>query len=161
MSYDDDGDFLAGGGGAPAISWKDRSPGFKVKGTILEISRTQQIDPQTKEPKTWKDGNPMWQHVFTIQTEARNPQIEDDDGKRRLFVKGSRKPESKSLAAAINGAAQRAGLQKQNDMVHAEIEVEYLGKGTPTSVGLAAPNLFAATLTPGVAPAALTSSDLF
>lgn len=85
----DDIENFFGGGGAPAISFKSNK-GEWVVGIILEKPDIQnQIDVQTKKVKTYEDGKPKKQAVLTILTEMRDPEIEDDDGKRRLYVKGN------------------------------------------------------------------------
>jgi hypothetical protein len=43
---------------------------------------------KTGEPKFWPSGDPMYQVIVTVQTQERDPSIQDDDGKRRLFIKG-------------------------------------------------------------------------
>lgn len=78
-------DFFAGGG-APAAKFP--ATGASVSGIITEEPQmSQQTDP-SGELKTWQDGNPMMQLVVTLKTEQRDPAIEDDDGSRRVFIKG-------------------------------------------------------------------------
>jgi hypothetical protein len=58
----------------------------------------------------------MLMHRVILQTELRNgvglkdfdPALQDDDGVRAIYLKGSRKPESKTTTAAVLGAAQVA-----------------------------------------------------
>lgn len=137
MSNDDD--FLSSGG---APSAKFASIGDTVKGTILSIEKVQQRDLDGKT-KFWDDGNPMWQHVFTLQTDERDDSIEDDDGKRRLFVKGATKPESKSLKAAVTAAMQKAGA-KPGMLIGGKLAVRYDGDGESVKRGFNAPKQFSA-----------------
>lgn len=76
--------FLSGGG-PKALAFPAVGTSHTV--TIAEDPvESQQIDPGTQQPKTWKDGNPMMQLVITCQTNKQED--DDDDGIRRLFVKG-------------------------------------------------------------------------
>lgn len=95
-------DFLMGGG---APSAKFGSVGDTHSGPITERPTVvQQRDFEDGELKLWNDGNPMMQLVVTIQTANRDPQIVDDDGTRRLFVKGAMK-------AAIQQAVKASGAK--------------------------------------------------
>ncbi|MEU6647831.1 hypothetical protein ABZ863_35685, partial [Saccharomonospora sp. NPDC046836] len=98
----DANDFLMGGGGAPSASFP--TPGTIVGGTITETPTVQQQkDIKTGDPLFWSDGNPRMQMIVTVQTDDRDPAIEDDDGKRRIFVKGQMKN-------AIQDAVRTAGF---------------------------------------------------
>lgn len=93
--------FLMGGGGAPSAKFP--AIGTSYSGRITEKPDVQQQrDFNSGEPKFWKDGNPMMQLVVTIQTEHRDPEVADDDGRRRLFVKGQ-------LKQAVADAVRRSG----------------------------------------------------
>ena len=83
--------FLMGGSsGAPTAKFP--TPGTVIGGRITEPPKLeQQRDIKSGEKKFWKDGDPMMQVVVTVQTDQRDPAIEDDDGKRRLFIKGQMK----------------------------------------------------------------------
>jgi hypothetical protein len=89
--------FLSGGG-PKALAFP--TPGTSHTGTITEDPvESQQIDFDSGEKKTWQDGNPMMQLVVTVDTGR--PENEDDDGIRRLFVKGAlRKAFQAALAEA-------------------------------------------------------------
>ncbi len=96
----DPNDFLDGGG-YPTVSFE---VGTLVKGEILDLTVQQQRDFATGLPKTWPDGNPMEQLVIAIQTDLRDPSIEDDDGKRRIFIDNKRKREAVAAAKKASGA---------------------------------------------------------
>ncbi|MFB7219374.1 hypothetical protein [Streptomyces sp. NPDC056227] len=129
-------DFLMGGGGAPSASFP--TPGTKIGGTITEQPTVQQQRDLDGKPKFWDDGNPQMQLVVTIQTEQRDPSIEDDDGRRRLFVKGQMK---NAVADAVR-AAGAPGLQ-----VGGTLDVAYTHDGVPKR-GFNAPKQYAARYTP-------------
>ncbi|MFD7794366.1 hypothetical protein [Streptomyces sp. NPDC059759] len=100
--------FLMGGGGAPTAKFPN--PGTSVGGRITEKPTVeQQRDISTSEPKFWSDGNPMMQLVVTVQTEERDPEIEDDDGRRRLFVKGQMKNAVADAVRAVGGRGLEVG----------------------------------------------------
>jgi|GEM_PF-4914481 len=88
--------FLSGGG----ISVKFPHPGFKWGGTLESWEMGQQTDLETSALKFWADGKPMMQLIMDMRGEATGKTYEwvsqrwvekpvpDDDGSRRLFVKG-------------------------------------------------------------------------
>ncbi|ALF01433.1 hypothetical protein SEA_LILPHARAOH_55 [Mycobacterium phage LilPharaoh] len=134
-------DFL-GGGGVP--SGKFVNHGDVVGGVIaVEPEQRQQTDYKTGDPLFWKDGSPRMQLVVTLQTDLRDPEIDDDDGKRRLFVKGEMK---KAVQKAVIAAGAR-GLD-----VGGELHVTYVGDGEKKG-NLDPPKLYSAVYKPPAAPA--------
>lgn len=102
----DANDFLMGGGGAPTAKFP--TPGTVVGGRITERpTLEQQRDIKTGEKKFWSNGDQMMQLVVTVQTDQRDPAIEDDDGKRRIFVKSHMK---NAVADAVRTAGAK-GLE--------------------------------------------------
>jgi hypothetical protein len=91
------------GGGSPSVKFLEI--GTKVVGEVVDTATGQQRDFKTGELKFWKDGNPMMQAIITLQTDQRDPEIPDDDGKRRLFVS------SRRMREAIRDAVQAAGAK--------------------------------------------------
>jgi hypothetical protein len=88
----------------------------------------------------------MKQLVITLQTNERDPDIEDDKGIRKLYVSGSKKAESKSMTAAIGGAVKAA---KANGLeVGGKLTVTYIADGTPPKKGYNAPKQYAASYEP-------------
>lgn len=120
----DPNDLLLGGGGAPAAKFP--TIGTTVKGTVLNSEVTQQIDFATQKPKFYDDGNPAMQVVITIQTDERDPSIEDDDGRRRLFVRGQ-------MRTAVGEALRAAGakLEKGGTIAVQYAEDKPSNKGNP------------------------------
>ncbi|QNJ58285.1 hypothetical protein SEA_ELLIE_61 [Mycobacterium phage Ellie] len=132
MSNDSYG-FLGGGGPASA---KFKSHGDTVGGVItVEPEQRQQTDLNTNEPLVWKDGSPRMQLVVTVQTDLNDPEVEDDDGLRRLFVKGEMR---KAVQKAVIAAGAR-GLD-----VGGELNVTYVGDGEKKG-NLTPPKLYSAT----------------
>lgn len=83
--------FFSGVSGAP--SFKFTKPGDSVTGKITDLQVVQQraYSPTgLGELKTWPSGDPMMQLNVTLQTTLRDPVIDDDDGKRRVYIDGRR-----------------------------------------------------------------------
>ena len=83
--------FFSGVSGAP--SFKFTQPGDRVTGKITDLQVVQQraYSPTgLGELKTWPSGDPMMQLNVTLQTDLRDPAIDDDDGKRRIYIDGRR-----------------------------------------------------------------------
>ena len=81
------GDLLAGNS-AKAYFGANSQPGDSVTGVIEKIEATQVNDFQTKQPAFWNDGRPKEQIHVIIQTQLRDPSVDDDDGRRSLWIKG-------------------------------------------------------------------------
>lgn len=81
------GDLLAGNS-AKAYFGANSQPGDSVTGVIEKIETTQVTDFQTKQPAYWNDGRPKEQIHVIIQTQLRDPNVDDDDGRRSLWIKG-------------------------------------------------------------------------
>jgi hypothetical protein len=141
-----DANDLLMGGGAPSAKFP--VVGTTVVGTITEQPEVQQVrDFSTGEPQFWNDGKPKQQIVVTLGTQERDPQINDDDGTRRIFVKGG-------MVKAVREAVKRSGAKGLE--VGGRLEVTYTGDGERKG-NLNAPKLYSASYTP--APAA-TADDV-
>lgn len=141
-------DFLMGGGGAPSAKFP--APGAIVGGHITEKPTVeQQRDISTGEKKFWKDGNPQMQLVVTVQTEERDPEVEEDDGRRRIYVKGAMK---NAIADAVRAAGAR-GLE-----VGGVLAVTYTHDGQATQRGFNPPKQYTAQYT-AAAVSALNTPD--
>jgi hypothetical protein len=127
--------FLTGGGDPTA---KFRQIGDKCIGRVVDSDMTQQTTLKG-EPRFFNDGKPMMQAVLTLDTEQRDPEIPDDDGKRRLFVKGA-------MAKAVREAIRASGA---NEFEHGGmLAVEYIGDGVSQGTGFDPPKLFRAQYRP-------------
>jgi hypothetical protein len=102
------------GGGIPAAKFP--TIGTTVKGTVVSSEVTQQTDFATGKPKTWDDGKPMQQVVITLQTIERDPDVADDDGVRKLYVKGQ-------MTNALRDALRAAGARLE---VGGTLAVQYV-----------------------------------
>lgn len=81
------GDLLASNS-AKAYFGANSQPGDSVTGVIEKIEITQVNDFQTKQPAYWNNGRPKEQIHVIIQTQLRDPSVDDDDGRRSLWIKG-------------------------------------------------------------------------
>ena len=62
--------------------------GTEVTGTVASEPKVQQqTDFKTGAPKTFANGDPMQQIVVQLQTDQRDPAVDDDDGVRALYIK--------------------------------------------------------------------------
>jgi hypothetical protein len=123
--------FLSGGG-APTAKFPTK--GVTIKGTIEDLAVTQQTD-LNGNPLEWDDGNPRMQLVVTLATDERDAAIDDDDGKRRLFVKGG-------MRTAVKDALKLAGAKTLE--VGGTLAVQYKDDGEPPRAGFNAPKIYVA-----------------
>lgn len=121
------------GTGTPGVKFE--SPGDTVTGPIVELGASQQTDYKTKEPLNWPDGKPRMQVEVKVKTSLRDSSIEDDDGVRRLFVKG------KILTNAVKDAVRATGAKGLE--IGGVLTVTYTGDA-PAEKGLNAPKLYEA-----------------
>lgn len=75
------------------------------EGVITNLEVRQAREFGTSKPATWPDGQPKMQAVITLRTQERNPEIENDNGVRNLYVS------SKGMKDAIAAAVKRAGAE--------------------------------------------------
>lgn len=130
--------------GAPAC--KFQAIGDTHKGRIVTAEKRQQTDYATGTPKTWDNGEPMWEIVITLDTG-----VEDENGEtnRRLFVRGQ-------MLKALREALKDANAKLE---IGGELAVRYTGDGEASKKGFNAPKLFKAKYT-APAPSAVDLDDL-
>ncbi|WP_020116768.1 hypothetical protein [Streptomyces canus] len=138
QAFPDADAFLMGGGGAPTAKFP--TAGTTVSGRITEKPKVeQQRDIKDQSLKFWSDGNPMLQLVVTVQTEERDPAIEEDDGRRRIFVKGQMK---NVIADAVTQSGAR-GLE-----IGGTLTVKYTHDGQSKGAGMSPPKQYIAQYVP-------------
>ena len=81
-------DDLVANRGAKSFFDANSQPGASVSGVIDLIEKTQYHDYNTKQPGYWNDGKPMEQIHIILQTQLRDPSVDDDDGRRSIWIKG-------------------------------------------------------------------------
>lgn len=121
--------------------------GAQVTGTVLDLVEQQQTDMQTGEPKTFSNGQPMMMYRVDLQTQERDPNNPMDDGRRSIYLKGSRAPETQSSLAAVLAAIKQA-TGTANIATGGTLTVQYVGDGQPKQRGFSAPKLYAASYQP-------------
>lgn len=134
-------DFLFGSGSASA---KFDNVGDSITGQVVTTEVKQQTDIQSGNPLTWDNGDPRMQLVVTLQTDLREPREDgtEDDGKRNLYVKGSKKAGSKSLHDAVASAVRAAGAQGLKP--GGTLTVQYIGTEPSATRGFNDRKLYAA-----------------
>ena len=89
---------------APAVKFPKIGAG--VAGTV---EREPEVQQQRGYPEGellfWPNGDPKNQMLVTLATKARDPDIEDDDGMRTLYVKG------RNLELAVKNAIRKVRCQ--------------------------------------------------
>ena len=137
MSLKDVNEFLMGG----SKSVKFPTIGTSVVGRIIEPEpkKIAVLNPKTMKPETWDNGQEKEQIVVNLQTTERDPELENDDGQRRLFLKGNLQ---KAVAAAVRSSGAK-GLA-----IGGVIKATYTGDGIKPSATLNAPKEFKAVYKP-------------
>ena len=125
------------GGSIPSCSFLEK--GAFHEGEILDFKIRQDTDPKTREPKYWKNGDPVNVLVITLQTEENDPDIEDDDGKRNLWVRFKMRD---AVSKAVRDAGEK-GIEKGG-----WLGVEFVSQDRPKQKGLSGIKHFTATYEP-------------
>ena len=134
-------------GGDAGNSFSFDRIGAQVTGTVLDLVEQQQTDLQTGEPKTFTNGQPMMMYRVDLQTQERDPNNPMDDGRRSIYLKGSRAPETQSSLAAVLAAIKQA-TGTANIATGGTLTVQYVGDGQAKQRGFNAPKLYAASYQP-------------
>lgn len=132
MSTQSADQFLMGGG---VQSAKFENVGDSVAGDVHDEPEVrQQTDLSTGALKFWDDGRPQMQLVVTLKTSLHDDA--DDDGLRKLYIKG------KYLTEAVREAVRKAGAKGLE--VGGRLQVTYTGDGPQTKRGFNPPKLYRA-----------------
>lgn len=124
------------------------APGTTVSGRVVRIGEpVQQRDMKDNQPKTWDDGQPMMMLPVDVATEQRDPTVPDDDGVRRIYIRGQM---LKSIRTAVRAAGAK-GLE-----LGGVLSVTYVRDGVSKQRGFNPPKEYAATYIP---PAAVSAND--
>lgn len=135
-----------------SASFKFDNLGDTVKGTIVSVEQTQQMDMDTNAPQWWDDNRtrPKLQLKIVLQTALRDNDA--DDGLRTIYAKGGNAaPASGSgqaMEQAIVSAVQKAGAASIDE--GAELIVRWTGEGEQKKRGYNAPKLYTVRYTPPV-----------
>ena|SRR5215471_7572228 len=127
------------GSSSPTCSFKELGRTYEG---VIEAKKMEQARDIKDRNKLlfWDDGQPKKQAVFTLRTEERDPKVENDDGRRRLFI-GS-KGQKEAMQAALKAANVRTVA------IGGTIKIQYVADGEATNPGLDPPKIFRAKYTP-------------
>lgn len=89
----------------PSVSFKDAKVGDSFTGTITNLETAQVRNYDSGEPEFWDDGKPKLQIVVTLKTDYIDPELEGDDGTRKVYLAGQK-------LTAAKQAMKEAGIQK-------------------------------------------------
>ena len=124
-----------------------------VEGEIVNVESAQQTDLESGAPLTWKDGRPKMQVIITLQTNDRDSQIEDDDGRRKLYAKFK-------LLQAVQAAMREGRHDPRMSMVGGWLRVVHTGTERPRVRGHNGAKLYSAQYRPPANPVPLDSSQV-
>ncbi len=130
-------------GGDGGNSFAFEHVGDSVTGQIVSLTEQQQTDLQTGEPKTFSNGQPMLMYRVALATQLRDPGNPADDGRRDIYLKGSRKSGCQSSLAAVLDAV-RATTGGTALEPNATLTVTYVGDGPQAQRGFNPPKLYSA-----------------
>jgi hypothetical protein len=137
--HEDPNEFLESSG-IPSAKFPEI--GTVVRGTVLSAAVSQQRDFDTNEPKFYDDGNPMKQLVVTLATDERDPEVDGDDGTRRLFVKGQ-------MLTVVRAALRKASAKIEPG---GTLVVKFADEGTAPRKGANKPKIYEAAYKAGNKP---------
>ena len=89
----------------PSVSFKDAKVGDSYTGVITNLETAQVRNYDSGEPEFWDDGKPKLQIVVTLDTDYIDPELEGDDGTRKVYLAGQK-------LTAAKQAMKEAGIQK-------------------------------------------------
>jgi hypothetical protein len=127
-------------GGVPSAKFD--TIGTVVSGTITTDPDVRQQTALDGTPLVWDNGEPRREVVVTIDTGHTDPSIPNDDGARRLYIKGN-------LLAAVRQAIRDAGAPGL--AVGGRLDVKFTGEEPPRQRGWNPTKLYAARYVPPAA----------
>lgn len=116
---------------------KFEQPGTSISGIIENVTANQIRDFQSRQPKFFDDGQPQMQVLVTINTGVTDPMVEDDDGRRTVYIKGFGLQRRAWLQALHNAGLRKAAEVRPGDRFTATFTG--FGEAKP---GMNAPKLF-------------------
>ena len=116
---------------------KFEQPGTSISGLIENVTANQIRDFKSRQPKFFDDGQPQMQVLVTINTGVTDPMVEDDDGRRTVYIKGFGLQRHAWLQALHNAGLRKAAEVRPGDRFTATFTG--FGEAKP---GMNAPKLF-------------------
>lgn len=102
-------------------SFKFQNPGDSVSGVIESVTASQMHvydslnQRPTNQPDFFQNGSPKLQVIVTIDTGLTDPSVEDDDGRRSIYIKGYGIQRRAWLQAIRNAGLRKASEIKPGD----------------------------------------------
>lgn len=136
-------------GGEGGRSFPFDNPGDFVRGKVLDLVEVQQTDPKDGAPQFWDNGDKKMQYRVTLQTELRDPQNPEDDGKRDIYLRGSRKPDEDGMSSlcAVLEAVKEASGGSTEIKYGADLVLQYSHNGKQNNKAFNPPKKYAAWYT--------------
>ena len=116
---------------------KFEQPGTSISGIIENVTANQIRDFKSRQAKFFDDGQPQMQVLVTINTGVTDPMVEDDDGRRTVYIKGFGLQRHAWLQALHNAGLRKAAEVRPGDRFTATFTG--FGEAKP---GMNAPKLF-------------------
>lgn len=126
-------------GSMPYVSFK--TIGDTAKGRVVASRTSQQRDYAHGKPQTGAHGDPMMQVASDLQTDQQDPQIPNDDGVRRVYVRGQ-------MMAAVREALRAANAKLE---VGGELAIQYVSDKPSETKGFHPAKQFQAQYRPSTA----------
>jgi hypothetical protein len=89
VSYDEIDDIFGGGGGKGVPSYSPKKPGESITGLIYKMEKKNETDDDNNIVYYDNSETPKPLFVAHLLTDMRDPEIEGDDGSRRVWMKGN------------------------------------------------------------------------
>lgn len=116
---------------------KFEQPGTSISGIIENVTANQIRDFKSRQPKFFDDGQPQMQVLVTINTGVTDPMVDDDDGRRTVYIKGFGLQRHAWIQALHNAGLRKAAEVRPGDRFTATFTG--FGEAKP---GMNAPKLF-------------------
>jgi len=124
--------------------------GDAVIGTLIDAEVAPVTDPMGNVQYD-KNNNPKQQIIYTLQTDERDPEIEDDDGQRRVFAKWA-------IQKAISTCLAEAGLAKAGLQEGGRLTITFSATQKASQRGYQDIKLYTAAYEPPPARSLVTST---
>ena len=110
--------------------------GDQISGLVISAGKEQQRDFDSGAAMEWDDGSPRLESVVVMETDLRDPESEDDDGKRALHLRGGNYEIAEGSGTAgekaLLEAIQKAGIRCEAGV---KLTAKITGMAKPTGRG--------------------------
>lgn len=147
MTNIDPNEFLKGGSKVPSAKFD--AVGDHIVGDVVGVDVGQARKFGSNDLDTWDDGRPKMNLIVTLQTELRDPNVEGDDGRRRIFAL-----QPSEMLRAIAAVTVEDGKQLA---IGGRLAVQWIGERPHEKAGFNPVKLYKAAYS---APTANAAADL-